>query len=52
MGISYPAADIQMQFDDGTTGQGKLAITVGLPIVDHINFTHGSFSGRMYANKQ
>jgi len=52
MGISYAAADIQLQFDDGTTGQGKLAFTDGLPVVEYINFTHDSFSGRMYALKQ
>ena len=48
----YKAADIRLEFSDGTTGKGIISFTDGLPISDNITFSNGNFSGQMYAQKQ
>jgi hypothetical protein len=50
-GFTYAAADVKLSFSDGCTGSGKLAFTMGLPVVEMINFSKGTFSGQMYAHK-
>lgn len=49
--FSYRVAEIELTLSDGAVGRGLLAFSEGLPVVEHITFSKGEASGRMYATR-
>jgi len=49
--FKYRAAEIAMTLSDGTVGEGFIAFTEGLPVVEDIRFSNGEASGQIYAKR-